>query len=111
MTTIINLTDKTVKIMRNDGTGAILPPCGVVAYIPASYKRLTTKDGIEYLTAGYGTVQGIPAPDEGIVYFVEYEVWERVMLKRSDVVTYGEKIFDKHGNYLYCRGVTYNGKV
>ena len=78
MKTYINLTPHAIRL--NDGRE--FPPSGTVARVSASY---TPFDGDGVCQAVFGQVQGLPAPQPGVIYIVSALVAQAA--RREDVVS------------------------
>lgn len=68
---IINLTPHTITIVGQDGK--ILrsfPPSGNIARVSTIQKDAGTIAGVPVKLQTYGAVQGLPAPQDGVVYIV-----------------------------------------
>lgn len=79
MKTFVNLTPHTVRL--NDGTE--YPASGVVARVATSFSTFDA-DGVARVV--YGEPEGLPAPQEGVLYIVSAMVLAAVAGTRSDLV-------------------------
>lgn len=105
---ILNLTPHALTFIsaNNNMERYIVEPSGVVARVAAhteSIGSITTDDGftIPLTTTVFGQVEGLPAPEEGVVYVVSSLVADRVP-DRKDVYIPNESIRDDKGRIIGC---------
>ncbi len=75
----VNLTPHAVRL--NDGTE--FPPSGVVARVSSSFSSFD-EDGVASVV--YGEAEGLPDPQEGVLYIVSAMVLSAMAGRRSDLV-------------------------
>lgn len=63
---IVNLTPHEIRL--NDGK--VFPASGQVARVSTSYTDVVVVEGIPFTTTTFGAVQGLPAPEDGVLYIV-----------------------------------------
>lgn len=85
-------------------TGAKFPSSKQTARVSVRYTKNGEVDGIPLFEAQYGEVEGLPEPQQGIVYIVSSLVLEAMKGKRSDIVAPGELVRDKSGQPIGCLG-------
>lgn len=105
---IINLTPHTITFIsaNNNMQKYELAPSGVVARVAAHTENIgevTTPEGfvIPVTQTVFGQVEGLPAPEEGVVYVVSSLVAGRVP-ERHDVYIPNESIRDDKGRIIGC---------
>lgn len=105
---ILNLTPHALTFIsaNNNMERYIVEPSGIVARVAAhteSIGSITTDDGftIPLTTTVFGQVEGLPAPEEGVVYVVSSLVAGRVP-ERHDVYIPNESIRDDKGRIVGC---------
>ncbi|GIV86608.1 MAG: hypothetical protein KatS3mg054_0637 [Chloroflexus sp.] len=81
----VNLTPHTITIVHNDAKIEI-PPSGNVARVTSSMEVVGEINGIPVSRATYGSVEGLPAPQDGTVYIVSSLVLSALAGSRPDVV-------------------------
>jgi hypothetical protein len=76
MLTIINLTPHTIKL----NSGKEFPPSGMVARVSAQFSLTTSpellKEEIYIYSVEYGEIEGLPEPQENVLYIVSAMVLE-----------------------------------
>jgi hypothetical protein len=90
MKKFINLTNHSLNI-HGDQNNTILtiPPHGVVARVTPSQTTVDTINGIDIVRTVFGTVEGLPAPEQNTVYIVSTLVLQALRdsgIHRDDVV-------------------------
>lgn len=105
---IMNLTPHALTIIsgENNMQKLVVEPSGIVARVAAHTENIgniTTDDGftIPLTTTVFGQVEGLPAPEEGVVYVVSSLVAGRVP-DRKDVFIPNESIRDDKGRIIGC---------
>lgn len=106
---VVNLTPHAVTVVA-DGGSATIPPSGGVARVATTRELVGTiiVDGVEipvYETS-FGAVEGLPAPQQGVLYVVSGLVLAALKSERSDLLAPGELIRDGEGRVVGCRGFT-----
>jgi hypothetical protein len=110
MTKIINLTPNGYDVYAADGSIKNIPPSGDIARVTATVTTaLMVADaeninGIIVAAEGWGKVEGLPAPQPGIVYLVGRNVKERVP-DRDDVLVLGPPARDEGGKIIAAHGL------
>jgi len=97
---IINLTPHTIT---ETITAQSFAPSGQVARIRQSSELTDTINGIMVYTTTYGAVEGLPEPEEGIIYIVSAMCLAGVE-GRTDVVAPGNLLRDENGQPIGCQG-------
>lgn len=105
---IVNLTPHEVTV-KTDGGEIVIPPSGQVARCAEKHSpapALETEAGsIPITRASYGAVEGLPAPQPGVVYIVSALVLAAVP-ERVDIFAPGPAIRDGEGRVVACSGLT-----
>lgn len=102
-TKLVNLTPHELSIYCADGDVVTVPRTGKVARVHEVREPVGIVDGITIETVYPGRVEGIPPPQEGVVYIVSSIVSQAT--GRPDVFAPGQLIRDEHGQPLGCRGL------
>ena len=110
MTTLINCTPHTVNIHRENGSVLTVEPSGEFARVATNIENIKVP-GIEGIKVGKTTfdttkVDGLPAPEEGVIYIVSLITLNALKGIRSDLVAPGNLIRDEKGNIVGCDGLT-----
>ena len=110
MTTLINCTPHAVNIRREDGAFLTVQPSGDFARV-ATIKEETSIPGLEGIkvvktTFDTSKVEGLPTPEEGVIYIVSLITLNALKGSRSDLVAPGNLIRDEKGNIVGCDGLT-----
>jgi len=101
-TRLLNATPHAVVLHRLDGSTVELPPCGVVPRVSSIAVPLGVLDGVPLVRHVYGEVEGLPAPEEGVVLIVSAMV-RAACPDRSDLVSPGDLVRDAQGRVVGCR--------
>ena len=84
---LVNLTPHEVVILDSSNNVVLrLPPSGTVARVATREEVVGTLNGIPVVKTTYGDVEGLPAPQPGVVYIVSLLVLQALAGKRSDLV-------------------------
>lgn len=104
---VINLTPHTIKVV-NDANEVIreYPASGMVARAATIAETVGNIDGIPVKHIAFGEVQGLPDPQDGVVYLVSMVVAQAV--KRPDVIApdTGPTAYRENGQIVGVRGFT-----
>lgn len=105
---VVNLTPHTLNVCNAEGDPlAEFPPSGKTARIDVQYRqtgRLNLDEtDVPVFEAEYGDIEGLPAPEEGVVFVVSGMV--KAQTDREDVFSPGELIRDEDGNPKGCKGL------
>lgn len=86
MKKMVNLTPHAINIADELGfTVKVIPPSGTVARVRADQQKVDAIDGIAVVKSVFEPVEGLPEPQEDIVYIVSSLVASQVT-ERNDVV-------------------------
>ena len=97
----INLTPHEINEVDS---GTILPSSGVVRVHRCS-KNVRKVEGIQIFRSEYeGSIQGLPEPQEGVIYIVSALTLNAVPADRDDVVAPGNAVRDELGIVIGCAG-------
>ena len=110
MTALVNCTPHTVNIHREDGTVLTVEPSGDFARV-ATIKEEASIPGLEEIkvvktTFDTSKIEGLPDPQEGILYIVSLITLDALKGIRTDLVAPGNLIRDEGGNVVGCDGLT-----
>ena len=96
MSRIVNLTEHELRV-----GDSVIPPSGSVARCAQTSESAGEFDGIPLQRTTFGSVEGLPDPQDGVLYFVSALV--RVAVPhRSDVASPGAPIRDANGVVRGC---------
>ena len=104
MTKIVNLTPHAVNFCV-DGNVLTIPASGQLARV--SVQTVPTGEvinGIPVMSSVYGNVEGLPAPQDGVVFLVSTLVAGRVT-DRNDVFVPNDFVRDDQGRITGCRSL------
>lgn len=109
MTTLINCTPHAVNIYSKDGTVITVESSGNFARV-ATIKEETSIPGLEGIkvektTFDTSKIDGLPAPEEGVIYIVSLITLNALKGIRTDLVAPGNLIRDEKGNIIGCDGL------
>ena len=87
MIDIINLTPHTIKL----NNGKTFPPSGTIARVSAKFTYVTSpelmREGIYVYKVEYGEIEGLPEPQENVLYIVSAMVLEAgEIIGRNDLI-------------------------
>ena len=84
---IINLTPHTIVVAADFNSSRVEFPSEGIARVSSTATKVDTVNGIEVVTTTYGEVEGLPEPQEGVVYLVSMVVGQVPAIKlRPDVL-------------------------
>ena len=102
-----NLTPHQINVVDAAGAPTLtLPASGTVARCKATATETERVDGVPVFKTVYGEVEGLPEPQDGVLYVVSALVREAVKATRTDVVSPAEFVRDSEGKILGCKGFT-----
>lgn len=84
MTTVLNYTPHTITICGDDGAVVREIPSSGVARVTTTSVNLPSVDGIPVVATEYGSVEGLPEPQEGVALIVSMIV-ATALPNRSDL--------------------------
>lgn len=102
---IVNLTPHDLAVVLADESVCEIPKSGTVARVATKREPARPIGGIQTFVTTFGEVEGLPAPENGVVYVVSGMVAARVP-DRPDVYAPGELVRDAAGNVVGCRGLS-----
>lgn len=107
MTRLINLTPHAINLMAGDATITI-QPSGVVARCATTRTQVDVLavDGVQIPVnqIGFGAVQGLPDPQDGVLFIVSSLV-ANAAKDRQDLLTVDDAVRDAGGNIIGCRAL------
>ena len=109
---IVNLTPHTITLLDSNDQSILLIASSGVARVSAK----TTVIGYYFLKATeiprthtvYGQIEGLPDPENGIIYIVSGMVKSALAAQgivRNDVVVPGNQVRDEQGQVIGCRSL------
>lgn len=101
---IVNLTAHPINEVT---TGVTIPPSGRVARVNTSRVKSGEFLGYPIFKTSFGTVEGLPEPEEGVMYIVS-ALCLSACPNRLDLLAPGNLIRDEHGNPSGCLGFRSN---
>lgn len=99
----VNLTPHAVVIV----SVATVPPSGTVARCATSTSPAGEVEGVTLVRTEYGAVEGLPAPEAGIIYICSALVRAAVPT-RTDVASPGDLVRDAAGQVVGCKNLVVN---
>ena len=98
----VNLTPHEINEVDS---GTVLPSSGV-ARVRQCSKNVRKVEGIQIFRSEYeGSIQGLPEPQEGVIYIVSALTLNAVPADRDDVVAPGNAVRDAEGTVIGCLGL------
>ncbi|OYD08560.1 hypothetical protein [Paludifilum halophilum] len=98
---IINLTPHDLTVQHEDGTRTTFEKAETPARVATSQEKVDEVNGIEIVSQEFGEIEGLPEPQEGVVYLVSFIVRTAAQKEgRTDVLspdTSNDVIRDKDG--------------
>ena len=82
---IKNLTPHNITCELADGQRVTFQPAGAPARVATTQEEVGQVAGIPLRRTAWGAVQGLPAPEEGVIYITSALVADRA--RRADVVS------------------------
>lgn len=105
MTKIINLTPHAINFLREDNSVlATVEPSGAIARASQTRDRVSEVNGIPVNQCSYGTVTGLPDPQDGTIYLVS-ALTAQACPERSDVFITDDAVRDENGRIIGCRAI------
>lgn len=111
MNQLINLTPHEVRI-HGAGEPVVIPASGDQARVAVTYREegcfYFEKASVPVMVPEYGDIEGLPAPKEGVFYFVSRMVVLAVRATgdtRTDLFVPGELVRDQTGRPVGCNGI------
>ena len=103
---LINLTPHALTLLGAQGQTVYLPASGQVARVSEIREALEEIEALPVASVQLGEVEGLPEPQDGVVYVVSALVAGALGGRRSDVVSPGAPVRDAHGSIIGARGLT-----
>jgi hypothetical protein len=101
---LINLTSHTINEVT---TGTAIPPSGRVARVKTSTVKTNEFLGMPIFETTFGSVEGLPEPEEGVMYIVSALVMTACP-DRLDLLSPGNLVRNEHGQPAGCVGYRAN---
>ena len=106
---IINLTPHSITFVSDDGTPIMtVPASGAVARVSSKTVVMGLVDvgeiQIPITGTTYGEIEGLPSPQDGIIYVVSSLVAQRCS-NRQDIFIPNESVRDENGRIVGCRSL------
>lgn len=103
--TIINLTPHAINFLREDNSVlATIEPSGTIARAAQTRERVSKVNGIVVNQCSYGSVTGLPDPQDGTIYLVS-ALTAQACPERSDVFITDDAVRDENGRIIGCRAI------
>lgn len=106
MATIVNLTPHTLNIVFPSGEELIIAPSGTIARCKTTSVLIGDVNDIPVSRTQYGEVEGLPDPQEGVIYVTSALV-ANAAKDRDDVLIPNDSVRDEHGRIIGCRGLAH----
>jgi len=105
---IVNLTPHKLVLMNEDlSVTAEIEASGQVARVATRAVKVDeTPEGVPLYRTEYGAVEGLPAPQDGVIYVVSGLVRAAVGDSRPDVYSPGKLVRDDAGQPIGAVGLT-----
>lgn len=103
--TIINLTPHAINFLREDNSVlATIVPSGTIARASQTREAVGEVNGIVVNQCSYGSVTGLPDPQDGTIYLVS-ALTAQACPERSDVFITDDAVRDENGRIIGCRAI------
>lgn len=103
--TIINLTPHAINFLREDNSVlATVEPSGTIARASQTREAVGEVNGIVVNQCSYGSVTGLPDPQDGTIYLVS-ALTAQACPERSDVFITDDAVRDENGRIIGCRAI------
>lgn len=103
--TIINLTPHAINFLREDNSVlATIEPSGTIARASQTREAVGEVNGIVVNQCSYGSVTGLPDPQDGTIYLVS-ALTAQACPERSDVFITDDAVRDENGRIIGCRAI------
>ena len=99
----INLTPHAVNVLLN-GRTITIEPSGTVAGCSVSREQADAIESIPVNRTVFGTVEGLPKPQDGVYYMVSSLV-AQALPSRTDLFVPDDVIRDEAGRVIGCRAL------
>ena len=101
----INLTPHEIRVRLTNGEEFKFAPSGQAARVSVTSEKVAEPEGIPVLRQVFGAVQGLPEPEEGVIYITSTLVAQ--VAKRVDVVSpdTGPTAIREAGQVVAVRGL------
>lgn len=101
----MNLTPHAITIMPDGSVPLVVPASGQLARVSTRTVQTGTVNGwIPVTETEYGSVEGLPAPEDGTIYIVSALVAGRCK-ERDDVFIPNESVRDDKGRIIGCKSL------
>jgi hypothetical protein len=103
----VNLTPHDIVVFNQNGMVTLkVPASGQIARVTTTKDFVKDLSGVPVYTIAYGDVDGLPAPQDGVIYIVSALVAQAVAGKRLDVVApdTSDPVRDKDGRIIGVKG-------
>ena len=97
----VNMTAHTINEVT---TGMEIPRSGTIARVKQHTKKTQTHAGVPIYASSFGDVEGLPEPQEGVIYIVSALALNAVPSSRTDVVAPGNIQRDENKQPIGCVG-------
>lgn len=104
MAKIINLTSASISIAFHTEFGAELktiPASGQVAKVSTKEEFVGYIDGVPVTKTVFGEIEGLPEPEEGVMYLISSMVAQYCQ-GRDDILVPNGPVYDGSGNIVGC---------
>lgn len=103
--TIINLTPHAINFLREDNSVlATVEPSGTIARASQTREAVGEVNGIVVNQCSYGSVTGLPDPQDGTIYLVS-ALTAQACPERPDVFITDDAVRDENGRIIGCRAI------
>lgn len=97
----INMTAHTINEVT---TGMEIPRSGIIVRVKQNTVKAMTHADVPVFKSTFGEVEGLPEPQEGVIYIVSALALNAVPLSRKDVVAPGNIQRDENKQPIGCVG-------
>lgn len=97
----INLTPHTINEVTS---GLTIPASGRVARVKSRTIKVAEHANAPIYSSEFGDIEGLPEPQDGVIYIVSSLALNSIPPSRTDVVAPGNLQRDENGNPMGCVG-------
>lgn len=102
---IINCTPHAINFLREDNSVlTTIEPSGTIARASQTREAVGKVNGIVVNQCSYGSVTGLPDPQDGTIYLVS-ALTAQACPERSDVFITDDAVRDENGRIIGCRAI------
>ena len=103
----INLTPHDLNLINEAGSPVLVKASGMLARCRVITEKVGTINGVKVNVSHFGSVEGLPEPEEGKIFIVSAMILTALHGERSDVLGVSEYIRDEEGKIVGAKALTH----